>query len=76
MFVATGVVGMHSPRYLTAAFNPVSLNVAVAAFIGTETELILKSRRVVPARLLERGFRFRFPLWQEAARPFSAMAIR
>ena len=35
---------------------------------GTETELILKSRRVVPARLLERGFRFRFPLWQDAAR--------
>jgi uncharacterized protein (TIGR01777 family) len=39
-----------------------------AVFMGTETELILKSRRVVPARLLERGFRFRFPLWQEAAR--------
>jgi uncharacterized protein len=39
-----------------------------AVFMRTETELILKSRRVVPARLLERGFRFRFPTWPEAAR--------
>ena len=39
-----------------------------AVFMRTETELILKSRRVVPGRLLERGFRFTFPLWQDAAR--------
>ena len=39
-----------------------------AAFMRTETELILKSRRVVPARLLENGFRFAFPNWNEAAR--------
>jgi uncharacterized protein (TIGR01777 family) len=39
-----------------------------AVFMRTETELILKSRRVVPARLLERGFRFEFPQWQDAAR--------
>jgi len=39
-----------------------------AVFMRTETELILKSRRVVPARLLERGFVFRFPVWQDAAR--------
>jgi NAD dependent epimerase/dehydratase family enzyme len=39
-----------------------------AVFMGTETELILKSRRVVPARLLEHGFRFRFPAWADAAR--------
>jgi uncharacterized protein (TIGR01777 family) len=38
-----------------------------AAFIRTETELILKSRRVVPARLLDDGFTFKFPLWREAA---------
>jgi uncharacterized protein (TIGR01777 family) len=36
--------------------------------LRSETELILKSRRVVPARLLERGFEFRFPSWPEAAR--------
>lgn len=34
----------------------------------TETELVLKSRRVVPTRLLEAGFEFRFPSWPEAAR--------
>jgi hypothetical protein len=32
-----------------------------AVFLGTETELILKSRRVVPERLLRSGFVFRFP---------------
>ena len=39
-----------------------------ARFLRTETELILKSRRVVPARLLHAGFTFRFPTWPEAAR--------
>ena len=39
-----------------------------AALMRTETELILKSRRVVPARLLDHGFRFRFPHWSDAAR--------
>jgi uncharacterized protein (TIGR01777 family) len=39
-----------------------------AVFMRTETELILKSRRVVPARLLEHGFTFRFPAWDAAAR--------
>lgn len=32
-----------------------------AWLIGTETELILKSRRVVPTRLLESGFAFKYP---------------
>ena len=35
---------------------------------GTETELVLKSRRVVPARLLDGGFDFRYPHWADAAR--------
>ena len=39
-----------------------------AVFMRTETELILKSRRVVPARLLEHGFTFSFPHWSDAAR--------
>jgi uncharacterized protein (TIGR01777 family) len=39
-----------------------------AVFMRTETELILKSRRVVPARLLEHGFRFKYPDWRDAAR--------
>lgn len=33
----------------------------------SESELILKSRRVVPRRLLEAGFHFEFPAWREAA---------
>jgi len=39
-----------------------------AVFMRTETELVLKSRRVVPGRLLESGFSFAFPQWQDAAR--------
>ena len=39
-----------------------------ALAMRTETELILKSRRVVPRRLLEAGFEFRHPDWAEAAR--------
>lgn len=39
-----------------------------AFFLRTETELILKSRRVVPGRLLQQGFSFQFPNWPEAAR--------
>ena len=39
-----------------------------AFLLRTETELILKSRRVVPRRLLESGFTFQFPNWVEAAK--------
>jgi uncharacterized protein len=38
-----------------------------AIFLRTETELILKSRRVVPQRLLEAGFTFNFADWPNAA---------
>jgi uncharacterized protein (TIGR01777 family) len=38
-----------------------------AFFLRTETELILKSRRVVPGRLLGAGFEFRFSDWPAAA---------
>jgi uncharacterized protein len=43
-----------------------------AFFMRTETELILKSRRVVPGRLIEHGFEFRYPLWRDAARDLCA----
>jgi uncharacterized protein (TIGR01777 family) len=39
-----------------------------AYFLRTETELILKSRRVIPGRLLQSGFEFQFPHWPDAAR--------
>jgi uncharacterized protein (TIGR01777 family) len=35
--------------------------------LRTESELVLKSRRVVPGRLLETGFEFELPTWHEAA---------
>lgn len=38
-----------------------------AALIGSETELLFKSRRVAPARLLASGFDFLYPDWQAAA---------
>ena len=38
-----------------------------AFFLRTETELVLKNRRVVPGRLLQSGFVFQFPTWPEAA---------
>ena len=39
-----------------------------AVLMQTETELILKSRRVVPERLLQCGFDFNYPRWPDAAR--------
>jgi len=38
-----------------------------AFFLRTESELVLKSRRVIPGRLQAAGFNFEFPTWQEAA---------
>jgi hypothetical protein len=36
-------------------------------FLRTESELILKSRWVVPGKLLKSGFEFKFPEWESAA---------
>jgi uncharacterized protein (TIGR01777 family) len=52
-------IGLSAPRWL----------LEVGTFLmRTESELVLKSRRVVPGRLLQAGFTFRFPSWAEAAR--------
>ncbi|KUN20153.1 epimerase [Streptomyces antibioticus] len=41
----------------------------IGAFVlRSDTELLLKSRRVVPGRLLEAGFAFEYPQWSDAAR--------
>ena len=37
-----------------------------AVFMKTDTELVLKSRRVVPGRLRDAGFKFQFPEWAGA----------
>jgi len=43
--------------------------VEIGAFVlRTDTELLLKSRYVVPRRLLDAGFEFQFPSWPAAAR--------
>lgn len=39
-----------------------------AFFLRTETELLLKSRRVVPGKLLTSGFQFQFPKLEDALR--------
>jgi hypothetical protein len=38
-----------------------------AFILRSETELMLKSRRVIPTRLLQSGFTFQFPTWPDAA---------
>jgi len=45
---------------------------AGAFAMGTETELVLKSRRVIPTRLLNEGFEFEHPSWPDAARDLCA----
>ena len=39
-----------------------------ALALGSDTELLLQSRQVVPGRLLAAGFTFSYPDWPEAAR--------
>jgi uncharacterized protein len=79
-----GIVNLASPNPLPNAEFMRILRRAAGARIGlpasrwlleigalmmlTESELVLKSRRVVPGRLLEQGFQFRWPLWADAAR--------
>jgi uncharacterized protein (TIGR01777 family) len=43
-----------------------------AFVIRSDTELLLKSRRVVPGKLLDAGFSFDFPQWPDAARDLVA----
>jgi NAD dependent epimerase/dehydratase family enzyme len=45
-----------------------SVAIELGAFLmRTESELVLKSRPIVPARLMQAGFEFEFPSWPEAA---------
>ena len=43
-----------------------------AFIIGTEPELILKSRWVVPTKILETGFQFKYPLIEKALKDIIA----
>ena len=52
--------------------NPEWLIEIGTLLMRTESELVLKSRRVVPGRLLAAGFQFLFPEWRSAARELVA----
>jgi uncharacterized protein (TIGR01777 family) len=90
-----GVVNLAAPRAVTnremmrefraRAGMPLGLPAARwmlelgAAILGSESELLLKSRWVVPTRLLKHGFRFRWPGFQAALEdlaPRSLLPIR
>ena len=78
----TGVVNLAAPhplpnrefmRVLREAWSvPIGLPAAgwmigaAGLLLRTESELVLKSRRVVPGRLLHAGFQFQFPEWPAA----------
>jgi len=84
----TGVVNLASPNPLPNREFMSALREAWGATFGlpaskwmlqlgtflmrTELELVLKSRRVVPGRLLAAGFQFQFPEWPAAARELVA----
>ena len=53
----TSYVGLPAPKW--------ALEIG-AVLLRTETELVLKSRRVIPRLLLDAGFEFHFPNWRGA----------
>lgn len=62
------MAGLREAWGVPNGFPAPSLAVKIGAFfLRTESELVLKSRRVVPGRLLDGGFEFEFPEWAEAA---------
>lgn len=83
----SGPVNLTSPNPLTNAEFMRKLRAAWGIYFGlpatewmlefgtflmrTESELVLKSRRAIPSRLLASGFQFQFPLWAEAAQELS-----
>lgn len=44
--------------------------------IGTEPELVLKSRWVIPAKITKAGFNFKYPLLQDAIKEIVAQTDR
>ena len=51
-------------RSVNCRYNKTNLT----EMMRSDTELLLKSRRVVPGLLSAAGFEFQFPAWPEAAR--------
>jgi uncharacterized protein (TIGR01777 family) len=62
------MAGLRDAWGMPNGFPAPALGIELAAFfLRTESELVLKSRRVLPARLQAAGFEFEFPTWPEAA---------
>jgi NAD dependent epimerase/dehydratase family enzyme len=61
----------HRPFGLPAAAWMLEIGAVV---LGTETELLLKSRRVVPTKLINSGFAFRYPALRPALEQITADA--
>ena len=80
----TGVVNLASPNplpnreFMRALREAWGIHIGLPApswllevgtfFMRTETELVLKSRRVIPGKLLDAGFQFEFQEWKGAVR--------
>lgn len=62
-FMRTLRQALHIPLGLPATRWMVELGTRL---LGTESELVLKSRRVTPGRLLAAGFEFSYPTWPKA----------
>ncbi|MFC4231062.1 DUF1731 domain-containing protein [Parasediminibacterium paludis] len=78
----TGVVNVSSPHpvtnntFMKVLRQQTNTNIGLPAFtwllkigaaiIGTETELILKSRWVLPSKLLSHGYQFKYPYLEQA----------
>ena len=63
----------HTPFGLASAAWMLEIG---AVLMRTESELLLKSRRVVPGKLLAAGFDFTYPAWPEAAADLCARSRR
>lgn len=88
----SGAVNLASPNPLPQADFSLQLRNAVGAKVGlplstwlleigcallkTESELVLKSRRVIPTRLIESGFKFEFPTWSEACKEINSRSTK
>jgi uncharacterized protein (TIGR01777 family) len=85
---ASGVYNVTAPQPVTNATFMKQLRAACGAWfststpgwllasgaklIGTETELVLKSRWVIPKRLIQEGYRFKFPSVESALKDLLA----
>jgi uncharacterized protein (TIGR01777 family) len=67
------MAALRSARGVSVGLPATKWMLEIGTFLmRTESELVLKSRRVIPTRLLQSGFRFQYPTWPEAAKDLCA----